>query len=399
MSSFDVILVGGGLANGLIATRLAALQPQARILIIEAEQRLGGNHTWSYHESDVAPDVDAWLINLARHSWTRQEVCFPAFRRQLETGYRTLVPDDLHSHVTGQASLMVMLGRRAETIGRRTVQLDGGMIVEAPCVIDGRGLSDMSGVPLGYQTFLGLEVELQEPHGLAHPIIMDADVTQHNGFRFVYSLPMSPTRLLIEDTYYADHPSLSMETIERRIRAYATTAGWRIDRIERAEQGRLPIVLDGTLEAIWPKTSEADARVGMRAGLFHQTTGYSLPLAAEVADHVARLPELTTQAVAKAIRIVAEETWSRHAFFRMLNRLLFIAARPHERQQIMKRFYGLDGGLIERFYAGRLTALDMARILTGRPPISIWRAIGVIDPRAAAARMHASAQSARDGRL
>ena len=33
---------------------------------------------------------------------------------------------------------------------------------------------------------------------------MDATVPQRDGFRFVYTLPFAPDRVLIEDTYYSD---------------------------------------------------------------------------------------------------------------------------------------------------------------------------------------------------
>ncbi|MGI4878583.1 MAG: lycopene cyclase family protein, partial [Janthinobacterium lividum] len=44
---FDLILAGGGLANGLIALRLAAQRPGLRVAIVEASAGIGGNHTWS----------------------------------------------------------------------------------------------------------------------------------------------------------------------------------------------------------------------------------------------------------------------------------------------------------------------------------------------------------------
>ena len=37
----DVVLVGGGLANGLIALRLRALRPELRVVIVERDARLG----------------------------------------------------------------------------------------------------------------------------------------------------------------------------------------------------------------------------------------------------------------------------------------------------------------------------------------------------------------------
>ena len=44
---FDLILAGGGLANGLIALRLAATRPEVRVAIVEGGGQIGGNHTWS----------------------------------------------------------------------------------------------------------------------------------------------------------------------------------------------------------------------------------------------------------------------------------------------------------------------------------------------------------------
>jgi lycopene beta-cyclase len=59
----------------------------------------------------------------------------------------------------------------------------------------------------------------------------------------------------------------------------------------------------------------------------------------------------------------------------MLNRLLFVAARPDERYRIMQHFYRLPEPTIARFYAGRSNVGDMLRILTGKPPIPIPRAL------------------------
>jgi lycopene beta-cyclase len=62
----DVLLVGGGLANGLIAWRLRALRPELHVVLVEREARLGGNCTWSFHTSDVDPAGRAWLEPLVR---------------------------------------------------------------------------------------------------------------------------------------------------------------------------------------------------------------------------------------------------------------------------------------------------------------------------------------------
>ena len=54
---------------------------------------------------------------------------------------------------------------------------------------------------------------------------------------------------------------------------------------------------------------------------------------------------------------------------------IFDAADPPERYRVLQRFYRLPAPLIARFYAGQSTVLDRIRILAGRPPVSIWRAM------------------------
>ena len=55
----------------------------------------------------------------------------------------------------------------------RPIRVNGERL--AGCaVIDGRGARDSAHLVLGYQKFLGREVRLARPHGLAGPIVMDA---------------------------------------------------------------------------------------------------------------------------------------------------------------------------------------------------------------------------------
>ena len=49
----ELILVGGGLANSLIAYRILTERPDFPLLIVERGATLGANHTWSFHDSDL----------------------------------------------------------------------------------------------------------------------------------------------------------------------------------------------------------------------------------------------------------------------------------------------------------------------------------------------------------
>jgi lycopene beta-cyclase len=113
----------------------------------------------------------------------------------------------------------------------------------------------------------------------------------------------------------------------------------------------------------------------MRAALFHPTTGYSLPEAVRVANLVASNWPIGSAELAEKIRRHALERHRQQGFYRLLNRMLFRAAQPDRRHLVLQRFYRLPKPLIERFYAGRTSMGDIVRILTGKPPVPIHRAL------------------------
>jgi len=379
----DVILVGGGLSNQLIAHRLLNHRSELSVLIVERGAVLGGNHTWSFHTTDVTAEESAWIEPLVDHRWDNQEVRFPGQTRVLTTGYRTILSERLAERVCRAPGLDVRCGTAVTHVEPAAVTLEDGNVLNAPLVIDGRGALRQQPLALAFQKFFGLEVETETPHGEAHPVIMDATVPQYDGYRFVYTLPFTPTRLLIEDTYYSEGADLSAAALEERVCAYACERGWSIRSVVRREQGVLPITLAGDIDAHWATLGAELPRAGLRAWLFHATTGYSVPYAVRLADRIAREPVLHSSAIAPAIEAFSREVWAEQAFMRLINRLLFVGAFPDERVAVMARFYRLGQGLIERFYAGRTTLLDKGRILSGRPPIPIRRGLTVIPPERA----------------
>jgi lycopene beta-cyclase len=97
-----------------------------------------------------------------------------------------------------------------------------------------------------------------------------------------------------------------------------------------------------------------------------------------LADAVAEALPLGPAAMRRLIEDRARATWQAHGFYRMLNRMLFIASAPDQRWRVFRRFFTLQRPLIERFFAGRSTALDRMRLVTGRPPVPLLSALRCI---------------------
>lgn len=372
----DLVLVGGGLANGLIAWRLRQLRPQLRVLLLEAGPTLGGNHTWSFHDADFGHAQRHWLAPLVVWRWPGYEVRFPQRRRRFDGNYASISSERFDAELQAALGAGVRLRTEVRAVEPTRVRLADGSVLEAGAVIDGRGGVPRRHLRLGWQKFVGQVLRLDRPHGLHVPTLMDATQPQLDGYRFLYTLPLDPCTVLIEDTYYADGEQLPVAQLRERLPAYARLRGWEPVQVLREELGVLPLALDGDPQALWAEAAGVP-RSGLAAALFHPTTGYSLPEAVRLAELVAGLPDAALQAAPlfEAVRAHALRRWQQQGFYRLLNRMLFLAAQPHERWQVMQRFYGLPEGLIARFYAGRSHLADQARVLAGKPPVPIPAAV------------------------
>lgn len=371
---YDIIFVGGGLAGSLCAYRTRQLCPDLDVLVLEQAPRLGGNHTWSFFSSDLDQSQLDWTEPFVAHRWAGYEVRFPARRRKLTTGYRSCNSDRLHAVVTAALGDAVRCGAAVELMTPQSVRLGNGDTITAGCVIDARGPGGAAHLDLGFQKFTGLTLELATPHDLDVPIIMDATVDQGDDYRFVYVLPLGPCRVLVEDTRYSIAPDQDIASDEAAVLSYAEDMGWHVMSVSGREEGVLPITLGGDIEALWQDAAGMPL-IGLRAALFHATTGYSFPDAVRTADEIAGSRELSARALAGLVRRRSIGHWRRQAYLRFLNRMLFLAARPGQGYRVMERFYGLPQDLIERFYADRLTGRDRLRILTGKPPVAILNAL------------------------
>lgn len=374
----DLILVGGGLANTLIALRLAESQPELKVCILEAGPALGGNHTWSFHGSDITPAQLGWLEPFIVANWEGYDVRFPKLQRTLPGSYHSISSDRFAQVASARLGNRVRTGVRVARLEPTRVVLDDGSELNAQACIDGRGPVESEHLDVGFQKFVGQRVKLRQPHGMTRPVIMDATMQQDDGYRFFYTLPFSADTVLIEDTRYSDSPRVEPETYRHEIARYAEAHGWEIAEVLEEEQGVLPITLDGDIKAFWDSDADRMPRSGLRAALFHPGTGYSLPNALQLADRLATHTDWSADAVYAATRAASTELWEATGYYRRLNRLLFLAAQPHERFKVLARFYGLNAGLISRFYAGTNNRFDKIRILVGKPPVGVGPAISTL---------------------
>ncbi len=383
-SGFDVVIVGGGLSGGLTALALHQARPTFRIAVIEAGKTIGGNHRWSWFDSDLDDRGRALLEPIRKTEWSKgYDVSFPELKRTLHTGYTSMSSVDFHEGITRTLPPEALyLGRKASEIEASGVMLDDGTRLEARLVVDCRNFQPSEHLRGGWQVFMGRQIRLDEPHGEEHPMIMDADVDQlapyGNGgaYRFVYVLPLSAHDVFIEDTYYADDPKLDRAALSGRIDQYARDKGWQNGTPVGHETGVLPVLTGGDFDAYQNEVRVPGVvAIGARGGFIHPLTSYTMPIAMGNALALADEAELPPTQMVALFEARARRHWKNTGYYRLLTRFLFFACDPDKRFVILQRFYGLGQGLIERFYAARSPLRDRARVLWGKPPVSIPRAM------------------------
>ena len=360
----EYVLVGGGLQNALVALALLEQRPETRLCLVERAEQLGGNHTWCFHAGDVPEAARPFVEPLVVRSWPAHDVLFPERRRRVASAYSALTSERLHHAVTARLArapnARSIRASVREVLPGRAVLEDGSELL-AELVVDARG-PDPSARATGYQKFVGLELDLKGSSAPELPVLMDATLPQLDGFRFMYVLPFEPGRVLVEDTYYSTSADLDVPALRERVLTYARQAGMHVRAVLREERGVLPI----------PSTRERDrsqaglVHAGYAGGLFHPTTGYSLPVALRFALFLAARP--ARDALGHEYRRWRASHERQARFCLLLNRLLFDAFAPDQRYHVLERFYGLPDSTIRRFYALDTHAADRARILCGRPP-------------------------------
>lgn len=371
----SLVLVGAGLQNALIALAALDARPDQRVVVLERAERACGNHTWCFHESDVPVPLRGLVSGLTAHQWPSYDVRFPERSRRVEIGYACMesraLAEILDARLAAAPNGLLRTGADVRAVDARGVTLASGERVEGDLVVDARGPSREPDAKAGYQKFLGVELAVDAPHGLERPLLMDATLEQVDGFRFLYVLPLGPSRLLVEDTVFSASPTLDVPAWRTRVLDEARARGWLAsgptpEVVVREEHGVLPMPWSGS----GPEVQDAGPlRAGYQGRWFHPATGYSAPLAMRLAALIQRhLDRPSALFGSEDYRRLVRHERRQTRFARFLNRLLFTGVEPDTRWTVFDRFYTHPEAVISRFYACALTPGDRVRMLVGRPP-------------------------------
>jgi len=357
--------------------------------LFEIKPQFDMEKTWSFHGSDVPESLLPFVENLSSYHWQKQSVQFHQYSRTIETPYFTIRSSDLAKKVMGNSKIEIHFGTQFKN---DSLNEEIGGKSDLPLIIDTAGQPfKLNASEFAYQKFVGLEFLLENKHGVDYPVIMDATVPQLDGYRFMYLLPFGEKTIFVEDTRYSKTPFILEADYKQEIASYVKQKGWIVKDVIYTEKSALPIPFNVPVSEETRMTLGKNNEVislGVAQGLYHPVTGYSSPLMWKTLDvlkiHLNRgsqgdrnsdqwLVELKL-----ALGALREDFRQGQRVYCFLNRLMFLASSDEKRFVIFERFYKFSRELIERFYSMDNSYLDWAKIFSGRPPVSVSRAMVVL---------------------
>ena len=354
-----LLIAGGGLAGSLAAIAMATKRPEVPILLVEERETFGGGRTSIVFESDI-DEGDRWLLDLiAGESWEGYYVAFPGHSRKFKDrcfAVRAEEVDRLVRETLGPDQYRT--GTKAVAVREDELVLLGGERIKADAALDARGAANLSMLDLGWLKVAGREYLFAAPHKVDRPVLMDATVSQEDGFRFLRCTPFSETRLLVEDCSYSDAPEIDASAGER-LDSYVALRGWKGGEAEREEMRVLPVAVGCDFSAFWRVGGARVAKLGLRGGFFHPTTGQTAADAIRNASLLTQQREYSGAALHDLFEAEAAAAWRKRELLRGFNAAMLAA---EDRRAAFDGFYRLDPALIARLHSGRPGVLDRVRM-------------------------------------
>jgi len=278
--AFDLVILGGGCAGLSLSMALAAQGGRApRTLVIESRTEYTNDRTWCFWKDPSAPAPYP-----SQHRWQTMRVANAGHSVLLDCGstpYQMVAAQDFYA--AAQASIdrqpnMVLrrgtsvVGEPSHNDGVWNIRTSSGQVT-ARSVVDTRPpqLPRRDGATL-WQSFYGHEIECSvavfDPSSLDLMNFLPPDARD---VAFVYVLPVTPTRALVELTVFGATPLAPRQLRARLDAALAQRVGAAPFTTLRSEHGILPM---GLHEVPRP-AHKSFAKVGVMAGGARPSTGFA----------------------------------------------------------------------------------------------------------------------------
>ena len=374
-NQYRYIILGAGLSGSLMALKLLENNERDFLIIDQNESLNLKTKTWSFFKNDINSDQLKFLSKMNLYVWPQYSVYFNETMKTYSSEYCTLHGEKFEKYFLSLIDEQhLLLG--SETLVNEDLQVItvNQTNINYTYLIDARGEYTSENSSVGYQKFVGLEIKFNSPHQLNSPVLIDARVSQIEGFRFFYCLPFNKDTILVEDTRYDKTKSLDKELFKKEVLTYVQKNFSDRFTVSRLETGQLPLTFNNqNISRISQKTFP----IGTRAGLSHPVTGYSLFLAIQSIDYLAKILIQDSEKADLLYKSYLDKKHKQLNFYRRLNFILFEVADSNEKFKLFKYCYSRPQWLIEKFYSANFSLTDKIIFFLGIPPVNVLKLLKI----------------------
>lgn len=293
---FDIVLVGAGLSSWLLVEALAQHRQFVELRILILSEGQVNERSWCFWDTPLPAPFNA----MADRSWSQLTFRSDAFAQTTPLSklhyhyipgkkfFNYFTTEFLEKHVN-----IVLLEDKVHAIhgapGRFLVAAHRHSY-RAAQVYNSAFLGQKPSIEL-WQHFGGWFIETKTPcFNVAQAELMDFNVPQTHGCSFIYVLPLSETRALVELTFFS-YRVLSKAEYATALDTYIRTRFGNDFEITDTEHGQIPMQ-----QGVFEHTGQrGEINIGTLAGMVKPSTGYafqriredSLALAAAYYNNVA----------------------------------------------------------------------------------------------------------------
>lgn len=370
---FDLVIIGGGCAGLSLAYQLSLFGESCpRTLIVEERANYTNDRTWSFWDVNEPAHK-----NLAPHAWNN----FVIKNNQLAQQYSCkatpyfMLPSDIFyeaaiNAIKSNVKIQLLTG---EKLSGDLIKKDAWHIptsqfsATATNVIDTRPNKAITKKDsLMWQSFVGYEIELEHPlFDQDELVLMDFDANFKEGLGFIYCLPISKSRALIEYTVFSEDLFVADQLkahLIKKIGEYIDNARYKI---LRQEAGILPM---GN-KLIQQKDDSSYLFAGLFAGAARPSSGYAFQrIQAWAKDCATEL--INHQQIKRFKKDSWIQTWMDLLFITVIKKNPNLGAKVFE-----ELFKNCEIKTIANFMSDHSTFLEKLKIIAALPAMPFLLAI------------------------
>lgn len=282
-NQYDFIIAGAGCAGMSLLLRLASdpFFSSKKILVLDSDDKTVNDRTWCFWEND--PDIFEPIVH---HQWNELDFFSNHFSTVLDIApykYKMIRGIDFYAYVKNaiaaapniewrKASIRKLLKHTTQNLAG--VELTDGTHIYASFVFSSILFEPIQTAPSDYhflQHFTGWEIETASPcFNPGKAVFMDFRVSQEHGTTFMYVLPTSTTKALVEYTLFTEQ-LLPDEAYEKALRNYIGSELQIQDyTIVHREKGIIPMTTHN-----FPRYQDNHIYIGIAGGEAKASSGYA----------------------------------------------------------------------------------------------------------------------------